>query len=160
MKRAGFLFILILTTGVLVSSCKDEIDQTNCCDYTVFGIFFGECVGENCVETYKLINDELLEDNVDSYPRGGEFLEGTFTKRSEADFDYVRNRFPVIPDTLLLDQREVIGIPDGGDWGGVYLAIKEGSVERSWLIDLNKSNISPVYHELVDSLYSIVTELK
>ncbi len=44
----------------------------------------------------------------------------------------------------------MIGQPDAGDWGGIYVEYKFNSVRKFWLIDQKKSNIPAYLHEFVD----------
>jgi hypothetical protein len=49
----------------------------------------------------------------------------------------------------------VLGIPDGGDWGGIYVQIINKTDETHagvWLLDQNESNMPQVYNEFVDKI--------
>lgn len=61
---AALLILLSLTTG-----CEKEDDiKLSDSDYLIFGHFYGECVGEACVEILRLEESKLLGDTKDNYP--------------------------------------------------------------------------------------------
>ncbi|MFN8317235.1 MAG: hypothetical protein U0T32_12380 [Chitinophagales bacterium] len=123
----------LLFAVLLMSSCKKE--KSNCTDYIVFGTYYGECGGEQCIELYKLTSTELFEDSKDNYPATG-IYNGTFSiKRSVPDFALVSNFESTIPTSLLNDTSAVIGCPDCADGGGVYLEYHKNGIHKVWHID-------------------------
>jgi hypothetical protein len=128
MKTLSLLFAVLL-----MSSCKKE--KNNSSDYIVFGTYYGECGGEQCIEIYKLTSNALFEDSKDNYPASG-IYNGTFsTKRSATDFALVSNLESTIPASLLNDTSAVIGCPDCADGGGVYLEYHKNGIQKVWHID-------------------------
>jgi hypothetical protein len=52
------------------------------------------------------------------------------------------------------------GIPDGGDWGGYYVALQTDSLYYEWYIDKMKNNIPVDLHIFVVSLESKINQLQ
>lgn len=126
--------ILSLLLGILlISSCKKE--KNGCNDYIIFGTYYGECGGEQCIELYKLTATELFEDSKDNYP-GTSIYNGTFSiKRDAAAYALASNIESTIPVSLLNDTAAVIGCPDCADGGGVYLEYHKNGLHKVWHID-------------------------
>ena len=67
------LYILLISTCVLVGcNNSDDIALTDD-DYLIFGHYYGECGGEGCIETFKLTSNTLYEDTLDNYSGSGPF---------------------------------------------------------------------------------------
>lgn len=126
--------ILTLLLGILlISSCKKE--KNGCNDYIIFGTYYGECGGEQCIELYKLTATELFEDSKDNYPGTG-IYNGTFSiQRDAAAYALASNIESTIPVSLLNDTAAVIGCPDCADGGGVYLEYHKNGLHKVWHID-------------------------
>jgi len=45
-----------------------------------FGRYYGKCLGNSCIEIFKLNDDKLWEDVIDGYPSSDSFYEGRFTE--------------------------------------------------------------------------------
>ena len=53
------------------------------------------------------------------------------------------------------EQDTIIGMPDAGDWGGVYVEVKMknlNSLSGFWLLDQMESNMPQVYNDFVDKI--------
>lgn len=139
---------LLLPFAILVLSIscnrKDEDSVKPSPDYIVFGHFYGFCIGEECIEIYKLTNDGLYEDTSDSYPRWDRYDEGKWVKLDQGIFEEVKSLVDHIPQQLLSSDGAVFGSPDAADGGGIYFAIVENGETKQWLIDQMEQNI-PVY---------------
>lgn len=153
MKR---LFLLFLILG----SCQKEQAPTNPIqgkdpntNYILFGHYYGFCVGEKCVEIFKLTDASLYEDTLDLYPGSSKPYEGNFKMLDQAKFNMVRDLSTKIPAALLLTDTRVIGMPDAADGGGIYFELTINGERRFWLIDKMKDN-QPEY------LKSFVTEIE
>ena len=129
--KTSILFIpLFLFLGL--SSCKKEA-QTNCeTDYLIFGHFYGFCIGETCVETYKLTDTKLYEDSNDVYFGEGPF---TFLELSQSKFTLVEDLESFIPQGLIALPDSTFGCPDCADQGGVFIQYAHDGVVQSWRID-------------------------
>lgn len=135
MKYVSALFILLT-----LSACGKESQNVSETDAFIFGHFFGECFGESCIEIYRLVDNEIYEDTLDKYPgiNGNEF---DWIKRTDVSVEQIAESLEEIPNSLFDATDQVIGMPDAGDWGGIYVQIHEGAEARYWLIDHADQNI-------------------
>lgn len=146
--------ILLLSAFLLVfSSCKKEDEPNNGVpDYLIFGHFYGECVGEGCIEIFCLEPTRLLEDANDNYPNSANYYAADFYELSTTQFNEVNDLMDFFPDTLLSISDVVIGQPDYADGGGLYIEYNVGSTRDFWLIDQDKNNIPTALHAFVDKV--------
>lgn len=144
MMKLKLLLVSLIAGFLLFGSCKKEEEPQGNENYLIFGHFYGECIGETCIEIYCLETARLLEDQNDNYPSGLNFYSADFTQLSNSDFLEVNDLMSFFPDTLLLIDDTVIGTPDAGDWGGLYVEYNVDGVRRFWLIDKSESNIPAV----------------
>ena len=150
--------ILITLSLVLVvtSSCKKEKIGSKLVllesDYLVFGHFYGECFGANCISIFKLENSRLLEDTKDTYPTSNNFYVGSYNQLSQEKFNAAKDLVDDFPTDLLNESKNVIGQPDAGDWGGIYVEYYHNGVHRFWLLDKMKSNVPIKYHNFIDKV--------
>lgn len=150
--------IFLIMAFVLIS-CSDrdpEIDLS----YIVFGSFHGECVGEQCVEIFKIKNRSLMEDSLDIYPSSQLLYSGSFIPLPDQSYQTVKDIFEVIPNGLASENDTVIGSPDAADQGGFYLELIVDGNNRFWLIDTDKQSVNVYLHELMDSLDSKIKQLR
>jgi hypothetical protein len=140
-----FLFLL---------SCQKE-PQLQDTDFLIFGYFYGECIGEDCVKYFKLEPNELQQGLNEPYastffplPYDGDFP----TLRDQADFDAVNDLIDFLPVQLLEENGNIMGQPDAGDWGGYYVEWFTNGETYSWLIDTQQDNTPDYLHEFQDSL--------
>lgn len=136
------LFLAIILTFISCDKTDPPVDLVFNTDYIVFGHFFGECGGEQCVEIFQLNDEFLKEDTKDMYPSYTEFNELQFSidltsKRSE-----VVSLLDNFPMQLLDESETVFGSPDAGDWGGIYLEYRTANVHKFWLIDYVDNELS------------------
>jgi hypothetical protein len=154
MKIFKKIILLFLTPlFVITYSCKKEGEQGNeVPDYLIFGHFYGECVGEGCIEIFCLEPTRLLEDANDNYPNSTNYYTADFYELSSGQFNEVNDLMNFFPDTLLGIDDVVIGQPDYADGGGLYIEYNVGSTRDFWLIDQDKNNIPTALHEFVDKV--------
>lgn len=153
MKTFKFLSLLAVFSLILTACNKnDDEDPEVELEYLIFGHFFGECGGEECVEIFKLENGKLFEDSNDTYPGSNDFYDADFSELSSDLFDQVDGLQEVFPTGLLSEENVVIGQPDAGDWGGLYIEYKTGGTHEFWLLDLAKNNVSEDYHNFIDEV--------
>lgn len=152
MKNIKYLLFSLFAL-LFLSACNSDDDaaHTNP-EYLIFGHFFGECIGEGCVEIFKLDANKLYEDSNDIYPGQSDFYNGNFIELSEDLFNKVNGLMDEFPSALLDESEVVIGIPDAGDWGGLYIEYKSGDVHDFWLLDLMKTNVPTEYHDFIDDV--------
>lgn len=146
MLSIAFVFVLF--------ACGDNTSLNS--DYVIFGSFAGECGGEACVETFKLTDDKLYEDQKDNY-NGDEF---EWLELSNEKFDQVKDIRDAIPMELIALQDSTFGCPDCYDQGGVFIQVKESDEISSWRIDSNKNDIPDFLHNLIDAVFEKVSLLQ
>ncbi|WP_243349776.1 hypothetical protein [Parabacteroides sp. FAFU027] len=146
------LILTIAICFVALCSCHKEEPVLTGSDYLIFGHYYGECFGERCIEIYKLEEKQVSEDTLDRYPGSSAFYQGQYVKLSQQKFDSVKDLIDYFPKVLLSEKDKVIGMPDAGDWGGLYIEYKVKDVRRFWLIDQMKSNVPSVYHQFIDKV--------
>jgi hypothetical protein len=135
--------LLFLLLGLLCVSCdRDEVCQDS--DYIEFGQYYGFCVGEKCIEIFRLDNANLYEDTTDIYPSETLNDDRKFVSLSSQKFDQAKDLKKNFPQQLLNESKVTFGIPDAYDQGGRYLRYKSGEVNRVWLFDNNLGEV-PVY---------------
>ena len=119
--------------------------------YFIFGHFYGECSGEQCIETFKLQGGKLFEDSNDIYglavAASPNPYQGNFQELDQSIFEEVTGLENEIPAELFFELDTVIGQPDAGDWGGFYIEHYDGTTVRKWAIDTAESNIPQYLHD-------------
>lgn len=140
----------MIASVVILTSCEKQNEIVEDTDYLIFGHFYGECIGENCVEIFKLESDRILEDENDTYPNQKTFYTGNYNELDMLKFEQAKDLLDFFPQELLDESSVVIGQPDAGDWGGIYVEYNFNGVRKFWLIDQMKSNIPAYLHEFVD----------
>lgn len=149
--------VLLLWISTLLFSCEDK-DHGECGfgtipEYIVFGHFYGKCVGEGCIEIFKVDGANLLEDTLDRYPGSDDFYPGNFvTQLSNEKFELVKDLKNDFPEALLDETMVVQGQPDAGDWGGIYFEIQRGTTHRFWLLDQHDDHMPAAYNAFVDRI--------
>jgi hypothetical protein len=148
-----FKFSLLISAAMLVTiSCNKQEELPVQINEVIFGHFYGFCVGEKCIEIFKLTGSKLYEDVSDNYPSSAQPYNGNFIEMDDEKFQLVSNLLENIPETLLASQDTVIGSPDAADGGGLYIAINNENGVRYWLIDQMKYNIPEDLHTFVDEI--------
>ena len=101
MRKSIFYFLLL----ILISACTTQ-DETalNEGDYLIFGHFYGFCVGESCVEIFKLTNDKLYEDSNDNYA----MEPFNFEELGHDKFEQAKDLINYFPEKLLTEKESII----------------------------------------------------
>ena len=78
-KTVSLLLLLLF----MAQSCKKDTEPASlmsCSEsYILFGHFYGECLGEECIEIFRICENKLFEDSNDQYPSAqGEGYNGNF----------------------------------------------------------------------------------
>ncbi|WP_045800864.1 hypothetical protein [Flagellimonas lutaonensis] len=141
------LAVIIIALCLFVSCSNDEIGLTDT-NYLVFGHFYGECVGEGCVETYKLTKTKLFEDTIDDY--SGKELN--FIELEHRKFEQVKDLIDFFPSQLFLEKGRIFGCPDCADGGGLFIQYSQNGNVKSWRIEQNKDNVPSYLHEFMDQV--------
>lgn len=159
MKKLIFIVTSLLLS--LLSSCKNDLPlELVKSDYLVFGHFYGECAGEGCIEIFKLEQNRLLEDRNDTYPTSSDFYKGNYVTLTPQQFESVKDLLSSFPEDLRKETKRVIGQPDAGDWGGLYIELSYQGHRKFWLIDQAKRNVPAVYHRFIDQVNEKIKLLK
>ena len=145
-------FIFLAIGIVMFNSCKKESIEKVQDDFIVFGHFYGECMGEECVELFKLTNSTLFEDTNDNYPSSLNPYNGNFTIDRSSLINQIDDIWEAIPEQLLDENTITIGEPDAGDWGGIYFQYHHNGADQYWLIDKMKENVPQYLNDFIDSI--------
>lgn len=137
---------------LFIGACDKKRAIPKNSDYLMFGHFFGECAGESCVDIFRLEQERLLEDTRDKYPHRDAFYQGFYVEHSSKHFEAAKDLKDFFPTDLLLEGKHVIGEPDAGDWGGLYIEYNFSGTHQFWLLDLNKNNVPAKYHAFIDKV--------
>ena len=152
------IYILILFVSIIITSCEEK----DCCfgenqEYFIFGHFYGECGGEGCVEIFKIQDGRLYEDSNDTYPYNASPYNGQWNQLSNEKYEAVKDIQYEVPGELFELPTHILGIPDGGDWGGILIQINDVSGQNpshtgTWLLDQNENNMDSIYNAFVDKV--------
>ncbi len=107
-------FFLITTCFALLVLTSRKKDNVKICasDYIIFGHCYGMCMGEQCVEIFRLEKDKLFEDTKDLYPSRIDFYDGNYVQLSKQKFNDSKDLTNYFPTELLNETDTVIGQPD------------------------------------------------
>lgn len=168
--------ILILVVSLVGVSCEnddlfqDEIEakvivQTKADSRSAtltFGRYFGKCEGNYCVRVFKLKNKQVKESMTNHYPVYGEFYGGKYLPIDVSEKINISQLFDEFPLVLLeaKDTFSIIGYPDAGDWGGIYLEYKEGKVHKQWLLDLNTNNVPKYLRNYINLINEKMSQIE
>jgi hypothetical protein len=147
--------ILIVSSALVLfaaPSCKREKCISPSSGYLIFGRFYGECMGEECIEIFKLEQNQLFEDTRDAYPGSTDFYAAAYTLLPQQKFDEAKDLINFFPSDLLSESVNVIGHPDAGDWGGLYIEYNYNGTRKFWLLDKAKVNVPSKYHAFIDKV--------
>ena len=152
-------FLAIACMGLL--ACEPSgIEPVGDYQYFIFGHFYGECMGEGCVEIFRIKDGKLYEDTRDRYPDFGSAYHANWEKRDQSDYELVKNLPPQLPKGLRDIRDKVVGQPDAGDWGGLYIEMKDSSGRKYWFVDKNTTNLPGELHAFVNAVGQAVMDLQ
>lgn len=144
-KKWIYTFVLVL----LISCNSDEnAIMLEGSTFLVFGHFYGECLGEACVETFKLTETQLFEDTLDEYSGANQ----QFEVLPNGLFAQVQDLIDFFPSRLLSEEETFIGCPDCADGGGIFIQFSENDELKTWRIDQDKGNVPDYLHEFIDKI--------
>ena len=147
-------------TIAIIISCKDEHETIVTPGDMIFGHFYGECIGEACIEIFKLETDSLMEDTLDTYPSAHDFYQGSYILLSDDKHTIAKKLLNYFPLDLLDEKDTVIGSPDAADGGGLYIEYNFGNIRKFWLLDQMKSNVPEKYHEFIDKVNETIVMIQ
>lgn len=145
MRKSILSFVLL----VLISGCttQDEL-LLNEGDYLIFGHFYGFCVGENCVENFKLTNKNLYRDSNHNYSQES----FNFELLGNDKFEQVKDLTNYFPEKILSEKESTFGCPDCADGGGLYIEYYKNGTVKKWRIDQMKTNVPTYLHDFMDTV--------
>jgi hypothetical protein len=151
------LTLLIIT--FCFASCDALTDSSQKqTDYLIFGHFYGQCVGDECVVNFKVTDGgDLYKDENDAYAGVGDF---SFKKLPSENFELAEEIRSSIPQKLLSSESQTFGCPDCADQGGVLIQVSEDGNEKKWKIDQDKDNIPAYLHDFVDEVNATIREIQ
>lgn len=135
--------------SVIVSCKKDNEILINKDDYLIFGHSYGFCVGEECIETFKLSGEKLFEDLNDNYNQTEKF---NFIELGEDKFNEVKDLIDLFPTKLLSENAIRLGCPDCADQGGLLIIYYKNGKLNKWIIDQDKRSIPDYLHDFIDNV--------
>ena len=147
--------IFLIITSSFVGKKTTQVES----DYFVFGLFYGECEGADCIQMYKLDKKNLYKDVKSHYPTFSSYYSGTFKKLGNDKFQRIYKITSRIPQELLNSKSGIIGEPDAGDWGGFYFEYSNKGKKKYWIIDKNKNNLSKYLHNFVDDVENTIKQI-
>ncbi|MBP0905703.1 hypothetical protein ACFSKN_16310 [Mariniflexile gromovii] len=141
--------ILILLASIFIYGCssKDNVKVYDA-DYLIFGHFYGFCIGESCIETFKLTSDTLYEDTNDQFAHAS----FNFEALDDAKFEAVKDLVDAFPTKLLEEEKTTFGCPDCADGGGLYIEYSKNGVVKKWRIDKMKYNVPEYLYPFMDAV--------
>lgn len=125
-------------------------------DYIIFGHYYGFCIGEPCIETFKLTSSALYEDTRDDYGVTSGF---EFKRLSKEKFELVNGLADEIPMELFQEESQTFGCPDCADQGGVLIQILRDGEIKTWKIDQNLNNLPEYLHSLVENVNQKIEQI-
>ncbi|WP_340153216.1 hypothetical protein [uncultured Marivirga sp.] len=156
MKILQYAFLLLLS--LVFTSCiegekiKPEIEEKSVYpEYIIFGMFFGNCFPQDCIEIFKIQNDSLFKSD-NTYPRDS-LYSGEFEFIGNEKLSLVSDITDEIPSELLEIEDQYIGCPDCSDWGGFIIEYSTKEFQSNWLIDTRKSNVPEELHDFLNLTY-------
>lgn len=156
MKKISFI---LLSACLLFISCKKDEEKLSVGDYLIFGHFYGECAGKQCIEIFRLEQYKLYEDTTDIYPSFTNYYEGKYIMLSREQFNITKDLINYFPSDLLKETTYVIGTPDAGDWGGLYIEYYISGFRKFWVLDQMKTNVPSKYHNFIDKVNEKINQL-
>ena len=151
--------VCFLLLPFFLLNCSSVNDASTDTDFLIFGTFYGECLGEQCVEIFKLTSDKLYEDRNDQYPAShneASFYVGDFIELSSSLFEESNQLWLSFPNQLkTIKSGTVYGQPDSYDQGGIYIELKSGTIHKYWILDTNKEDIPAFLHSYMDEIQTV-----
>ncbi|MEN3323298.1 hypothetical protein VP395_06140 [Mariniflexile soesokkakense] len=145
MKKLIFTFLSFLLIFGCSSNNEVVLHED---DYLIFGHFYGFCLGESCIETFKLTSDKLYEDSNDQYSHES----FNFEALDDDKFEDVKDLVDYFPTKLLVEKETVLGCPDCADGGGIFIEYSKNGMIKRWNIDQMKGNVPSYLHAFMDKV--------
>lgn len=149
------LYLIVLITAFF--ACKEDKSSEPEIDYLIFGHFYGYCMGEHCVETYKLTSEKLYEDTLDRYFHD----EFSFQELTDREYNVALGLgLPSdIPEEIRELEEGIIGCPDCADQGGIFIRISRNGTVRSWRFDNDLTNVPEFMVEYLERIKIAIDQI-
>ncbi len=119
----------------------------------IFGHYFGECLGETCIETFALTDDKLYEDTDDIYNA----TDFNFIELGNDKFELAKDLVDIFPSQLLSETQTTFGCPDCDDGGGYYVRFTKNGVSQSWRINKYSPETPQYLRDFVQAIADRIT---
>lgn len=157
MNRLYNVLLIILVLSLLFSCSDEELADSD--EYLIFGHFNGFCLGDQCIQIYKLEDNSLFLDTNKEYPRYNEFYEASFIKMNNNYYEQVMDLRDYFPTRILSEPDTVFGCPDCADGGGLYIEYKTKEIRRYWIIDQDKRQVPVYLHEFMEQVNNKIEKI-
>lgn len=159
MKNYNWLMVMVFISFLSCEKNRECCVMPNQFTEFIFGTYYGECMGEACIETFKLEDERLFEDKNDNY--AGPFpYAGDWELLSDKLYEKVRYLPNAFPHALYDETKTTIGMPDAGDWGGIYVEVETVEGNRfHWNIDTMEDNLPEYLHEFATAVQEAVMSI-
>lgn len=127
--------------------------------YLVFGHFYGFCQGETCIEIFKLENEKLYQDTVDSYPNRDDFYVAEFKLEDNSLYQEASALLTGFPGVLYDNTNSVYGSPDTADQGGLYIERFENGERHFWILDNFNNDFDNDIKEYMKKIHEIIEKI-
>ena len=156
------LSLLLIITACL-SSCSADDDAPTLTnfgeiDYLIFGWYFGECAGEECVETFRLTDRSLFEDVNDPYSGSSAFR--FMEQLSREKFERASIVAEEFPSQLLQEPDQTFGCPDCADQGGMFIQVSSLNGIQTWRLDQDKTDVPEYLHDFMDEVNETIIAIQ
>jgi hypothetical protein len=147
MKMTLPIFILLLIGSSWACDKSEDLPLTDS-NYLIFGHYYGLCMGEECIETFKLTANELFEDTSDTYRQ----TDFNFVPLANDLFERVQDLRDRIPAQLLDEADQTFGCPDCADQGGLLIQFVSGDNVQTWYLDQSQTAVPEYLHTFMDKV--------
>ena len=151
--RKVIMILCFVTVGLSACDEKEGDVQSSTGDYLIFGRFYGECLGDGCLEIFKLESDRLLEDTEANYiTQTNRYESDSWRVLDQSQFEQAKGLIDNFPNQLLNEPDTVFGCPDCYDQGGLYIEYNFGKQHKAWIIDQTQADVPNYLHEFMDQV--------
>lgn len=163
--NTGKLYLLFSIIFLSITSCHKEEDTIpdtpdTQADYFMFGRYYGECLGSECVQIFLLQDGKLYEDTIDQYPGVGTLpYSGEYVLLSDTLYDSVADLPAFVPEELYTDTVNVFGCPDCHDQGGFLIQLQQDDTVKFFVIDTDTSAIPSYLYDIIEMLQEKISAL-
>lgn len=153
LNKIWIYFFVMVAVGFSVACDKnDNSPVINSEDFLIFGHFYGHCLGEQCIEIFKLQDQKLYEDQNDQYVSNEGFYQADFQVLDQDKYDIAKDLWSLVPEAIYEEDQLRFGCPDCADQGGIYLELQKGTFHEYWILDQNQDLVPEYLHQIMDAI--------